>query len=590
MLKLLLQHALLFITLSLSLTIHAGDSFAQGNQSNLSNTFAASAISQPEFLSVDEAYQLNADWHQGLLYLNWEIAKGYYLYQHNLKVTVNGQTTQLELPEGETKYDDYFERNLTVYYHNLSLDIAATNNSTIEVAYQGCADAGLCYPPQSQSIQINNGVTELLAKPDPAREEISPPLQGVFSWPLLITSMIGALLGGIILNLMPCVFPVLSLKALNLTKAHQTAHQKKLHGWSYTLGCTSTFVAIAFALFSLRAAGEAIGWGFQLQSPVVVGGLAYLFFTMALLMLGTFQLSGRFSSIGQTLTEGHQYSASFFTGVLATIVASPCTAPFMGGALGYAVTLPTWIGLFVFASLGLGMALPLLLLSYFPQLSKRLPKPGAWMDQLKQFLAFPLLITAAWLNWVFGRQTGADQLSLLVVGMVAIAFTLWLTQQSFSSRITKSLRLLAILVCISATVAALTTPKTTQNTQALSADNQGWGTYSPEALQLLQAEGTPVFINLTADWCITCLANEKWVLSDEEVVQAFIQTGIVKLKGDWTNYNPQITHLLEQYGRTGVPLYLLFPAGTQQQAITLPQILQKKSLIQQLRKSSTQKP
>jgi thiol:disulfide interchange protein DsbD len=362
-----------------------------------------------------------------------------------------------------------------------------------------------------------------------------------------------------------------------MVRAHEAPLRQHLHGWSYTAGCVATFVSIAATMFALRAGGEAIGWGFQLQSPVVVGSLAYLFFVMALLMYGHFQWPNQLSGIGQQLTEGNKLPSSFFTGVLATVVASPCTAPFMGSALGYAMTLPTTLGLLVFAALGFGMALPFLLLSYFPQLGQRLPKPGAWMETFKQLLAFPLLLTAIWLAWIFSRQTSSDQTSLLLCGALALSFALWLSQRLNHNLKVRGLRALLIV----SSLAAALYPLGNTTTHKLSSDSRtvDWQAYTDQRLAELRADSTPVFINLTADWCITCLANEKLVLSHDVVKQAFTAAGITKLKGDWTNYNPEITKLLAQHGRNGVPLYLLYPADNQQQPQILPQILRKADLL-----------
>ena len=236
-----------------------------------------------------------------------------------------------------------------------------------------------------------------------------------------------------ILNLMPCVFPVLSIKVLSFTTTHQTQRQKQAHGLAYTLGVTSTFVAIAAIMLSLRAAGEAIGWGFQLQSPLFVVILIYLFFVMGMALSGYLEIGTSLMSIGQSSNQSDGLSSSFMTGVLATTVASPCTAPFMGPALGFAISQPTYIALLVFAFLGLGMALPFIILTWIPGLTSKLPKPGVWMDSFKQFLAFPLYMTAAWLLWVVGRQTSVNVVAVVVLGIILVAMAMWLTKLRQSS-------------------------------------------------------------------------------------------------------------------------------------------------------------
>lgn len=582
--------ALAIYLLSLSSVTYATDPFAQPQGLSSQPSFSTTTekpFSTPSFLRVDEAYQLTPSWSTstetlgGELTLHWNIASGYYLYKDQLKAEANQLTIEVTHPAGITKFDEYFEKDVEVYYDSLTLNLPANDNSQLQIKSQGCADAGLCYPPQTQTIIIRDGVAKIqqpVSATATRNTGVTPNAQTGLDWALLLSSLIGALIGGVILNLMPCVFPVLSIKALSLSKAHEAPQRQHLHGWSYTIGCVTTFVAIAATMFALRAGGEAIGWGFQLQSPIVVGSLAYLFFIMALLMFGSFHWPNQLSGIGQQLTEGDKLPASFFTGVLATIVASPCTAPFMGSALGYAMTLPATLGLLVFAALGFGMAVPFLLLSYFPQLSSRLPKPGVWMETFKQLLTFPLLLTAIWLLWIFARQTSADQAMLLLSGALALSFALWLTQRLNHSTATRSLR--AILIALSLVAAAQPFGSSMQQSNLVNISSTGeWQTYTAQRLNELRNNNTPVFINLTADWCITCLANEKFTLSHDSVKHALKEGGIATLKGDWTHYNPEITSLLEKHGRNGVPLYLLYPANKEQLPQILPQILNKADLL-----------
>lgn len=540
------------------------------------------------FLSVDEAYQLSAELvAPDTLRLHWAIADGYYLYRKQLRVTTtaSSQPLELTLPVGSKKYDEYFEEEVEVYYHNLNVELQtpqapANKKIKLSVTSQGCADAGLCYPPQTQIVLLENGQAHILQTTDellpgltantsPARAD-----NNNINTPSLLVALISAAIGGLLLNLMPCVFPVLSLKALSLANSHQQPHRLHLHGWAYTLGAITLFVVIAAIMLSLRHAGQAVGWGFQLQSPIVTGGLAYLFFTMALLLSGSYNLGGRFSGIGQSLTEGHSLKSSFFTGALACVVASPCTAPFMGGALGFAVTQPTYIALTIFAALGFGMALPFLLLSYFPSLSNHLPKPGRWMDIFRQFLAFPLYLTALWLLWVLGRQAGSDAIILLGLSALALVFAFWLMQFERLG-VCRNLLVLAALLLVLLPLAQITTMNTTQTREEQSSD---WQPYSEQTLKQHLQSNTPVFVNLTADWCITCLANEKAVLSRESIQSAFDAAGVVKIKGDWTNYNAEITRLLSQFGRTGVPLYLLYSGSPDSPPVILPQILSSSAI------------
>lgn len=538
----------------------------------------------PSFLPVGQAYQVSASrLDPNTLLVDWFIAPGYYLYKN--KITAQSANTagtiELQLPRGVTKYDEVFEQELEVYYQQLSYDIAiATEQNPVVVTLhsQGCADAGLCYPPQQHRLTFEPSTglisivnTDTLTLTDTIATNLNPSNQ--FNLLLLLSSILGALIGGAFLNLMPCVFPVLSLKALSMLQSHDDKHQLRAHGWMYTIGCVVTFCSVALLMIILRGNGELIGWGFQLQSPLFVAALVYLFFTMSLLLLSDrFFIGSRISNTGQSLTEGHSYKASFFTGALASVVASPCTAPFMGAALGYAITLPTPAALSIFAALGFGMALPFLILSYSPKLAAAIPKPGQWMETLKQFLAFPLLLTAVWLLWVLGRQAGSDTAISFIAGAVFIAMSLWFIR--FSKWATTILLLLALLPFYFAA-----NNQQPLNQQTLS---NNWQPYSEIRLQQLLDSNTPVFINLTADWCITCLANEKIALNTAATTNAFEAAGIVKLKGDWTNYNPEITQLLNRFKRNGVPLYVFYPKrnnATPSPPKILPQLLSEKIIL-----------
>jgi thiol:disulfide interchange protein DsbD len=385
-----------------------------------------------------------------------------------------------------------------------------------------------------------------------------------------------------ILNLMPCVFPVLSIKVMSLAAADRT--RLAVHGWVYTLGIVVCFVGFAAALLIARKGGEAIGWGFQLQSPGLIAALAYLFFVMGLSMSGLINFGSSLMGAGQNLTQKSGLSGSFFTGVLAAVVASPCTAPFMGAALGFALTQPAIACIAVFAALGFGMALPLLILCYLPALATRLPKPGAWMDNLKQFLAFPLYLSAIWLLWVFGRQTSVSGMAALCAGAVAIAFGCWLLGRE-AQGIWKVIRW--VCITISWILAVALVWQGAENRAQKNTSDDRWQAYSPELVASLRSEGRPIFINLTADWCLTCLANERIALHTEEVEQLFDELNVATIKGDWTNTDPTITELLRDYGRSGVPLYLWFPANSSEKAIILPQLLTKDLLTSALKSENT---
>ena len=391
-----------------------------------------------------------------------------------------------------------------------------------------------------------------------------------------------ALLGGLILNLMPCVFPVLSIKAMGALESADDRSALRAHGLWYTVGVVLSFLVVAGLLLALRSAGEQIGWGFQLQSPGFVAGMALLLFAMGLSFSGVWELTGRFTSAGQGLTEGHGARSAFFTGVLATVVASPCTAPFMGTALGVALAQPPLFALAVFAALGLGLALPMLLLGWVPALARVLPRPGPWMDGLRQLLAFPLYLTCIWLLWVYGEQTSTLALAWLLSALVALAFALWLLQRrrAMASSGWRLASALAILVALGLAVAA---PFRDAPPAARAANvESGIEAFSAERLAELRAEGRPVLINMTAAWCITCLANERVALSSDAVRGALDETGTVYMKGDWTLYDASITTYLESFGRNGVPLYVHYPADGGHPQV-LPQLLTPEIVVTALR-------
>ncbi len=395
----------------------------------------------------------------------------------------------------------------------------------------------------------------------------------------LLLAVAFAFLGGLILNLMPCVFPVLSIKILSLTEsAAGEAATIRRHGWAYTAGVVGSFVAIALLLLALRAGGEAIGWGFQLQSPVVVALLAYLFVLIGLNLLGMFEFGTSIMQLGAGENQGHGYMSSVSTGVLATVVAAPCTAPFMGAAVGYALLQSEMTGLLVFASLGLGMAAPYLMLCYSPALLGRLPKPGAWMDTMRQALAFPMLASAVWLLWVLGIQAGATAMMQVLAGALTIAFAIWLYQKIRAKWIGATLA--SALVAIALYAAFSQEVVIAAEVSAGKSVEGGASPYSKAALVAAKEKG-PVFVNFTAAWCITCKVNELNALEVSSVKAAFEDRGLTYLKADWTNEDPKITEALKQYGRSGVPLYLLYEKGADR-ATVLPQILTPSIVIDAL--------
>jgi thiol:disulfide interchange protein DsbD len=388
--------------------------------------------------------------------------------------------------------------------------------------------------------------------------------------------LLSALLGGLLLNLMPCVFPVLAMKAMGLARMSGAARGAiRAEAASYTAGVLVSMLALAGLLIALRAAGAAVGWGFQLTAPAFVAALAWLMLAIALNLSGVFHLGGAVG-LGGGIASRAGHLGSFATGALAVVVATPCTAPFMAAAIGAAFTLPAVGTLAIFAALGLGLALPYALLGVFPGLTRLLPKPGAWMERLRQALAFPMYGAAAWLAWVLAQQVGPDGLALLLGGAVLVGFAAWalgIAQQGTTpGRWFAGVAIVAALALL---------PGLARVAPAERLGEAGSEAWSPARVAALQAEGRPVFVNLTAAWCITCKLNERLVLHTTPVQSAFARRGLVTLTGDWTNGDAAIGALLREHGREGVPMYLLYPAGGGAPRL-LPQVLTEGILLRAL--------
>ena len=406
---------------------------------------------------------------------------------------------------------------------------------------------------------------------------VRPPEPALPLW----QAMLLALAGGLVLNLMPCVFPVLSIKVLALVR-HAGEGRSRLvaHGLAYGAGTLATFLGLAGLLMGMRAAGSQVGWGYQLQSPVVVAGLAFLMLAVGLSLSGVFHLGGRIVGLGDGLARRGGLVGSFFTGALAAVVATPCTAPFMGAAVGFALTQPPALGLGVFAALGLGLALPFVLLAATPGLVRLMPRPGPWMAALKGALAFPVYGTAAWLVWVVSRQVGPAGLFATLGGLVLVGFAAWCLGQSEAAG-PGGRR--AGLVAATIALAALALPMATIGGDAgapATAARDGSEPYSEARLAALRAEGRPVLVNLTAAWCITCLVNERTALDTAAVRAALAERGVAVLVGDWTNQDAAITAVLERHGRSGVPLTILHPPG--REPVVLPQILTESRVLAEI--------
>lgn len=539
------------------------------------NSLAALSQQNNPFLPVTEAYQLSvATIDSETLDLEWQIAPGYYLYRHALKVTVgSGATATMltaDLPFGLAKTDEFFG-DVEVYYNAVQAQVSlaealSDGEHLLRVTFQGCADAGLCYPPHSESFTLKMPGAQVVVGAPAALSvvaEAALPPRDALTW---AGALLFAFLGGLILNLMPCVLPVLSLKALAFAQEDSTHRQ---HSWIYALGVMTTFVAIAATLIALQRAGEWVGWGFQLQSTGFVLTLAYLFAAMGLSLSGAVQLGASWMNLGNELTQQQGARGSFFTGVLAVVVASPCTAPFMGTALGFALGQSSVVALSIFVALGAGMAAPMVLLAELPVARSWLPKPGRWMETLKQILAFPLYLTSLWLLWVAGRQQGLDTMTAAAAGMIIMAFGLNIWGDDSRRR----------AVAVMAFIAAFALAQVRLDDE--SADGQlNWGvTWSESALASQRSAGQMVFLDVTADWCITCIANEKAVLHTDAMRDAFAQKGVVYMVADWTDYDPAIGALVQRHGRNGIPLYVLY-GSEDTEPVILPQILTFDTVIE----------
>lgn len=381
-----------------------------------------------------------------------------------------------------------------------------------------------------------------------------------------------AVLGGLVLNLMPCVLPVLSLKVLSLLDAGAAPGQARRHALAYTAGVVLSFALIGLLIIALRAGGNVLGWGFQLQQPVFVAALAWLMVLVGLSLAGMFTLGGTVGQGGQKLLAKRGYAGDFWAGVLACVVASPCVAPFMGPPLAYAFGASAAAALAVFIALGLGLALPFLLVGFVPRLARWLPRPGAWMETLKVLLAYPMLLTAVWLVWLLGKQKGMDAAAMMLAAMVVLALGLWLFEQGRwrSQGWRRGLGAAVVLVSLLSLPAVHRVPAPEAATGAPS-QLAGATAYSPRDLAQARKEGRQVLVAVTADWCITCIANQQTVLGTSRFRELLVSTGTVYMKADWTNSDSQVGQFLQQHNAPGVPLYVLYRG--QDDGVLLPQVL-----------------
>ncbi len=585
------------------------------------NSFLSGAGSQPALLGPGSAsissgatdalplppeqafvFEAIADSPDELL-LRFSMPPGYYLYRdHSTFALADAAAGTLGVPrwpEARTIDDPEFGP-VPVFFDLVEVPLTLARGSPaaqhidLIAKFQGCEDGGVCYPPMTRLVPIELPASspESLRLAAAAVERQLSTVEvtagaGNGSAPngvdatTIWTALLFALIGGLILNLMPCVLPVLSLKALSLAEAGESPHSARVHALWYTAGVMSSFAIVGLLVIGLGSGGRSLGWGVQLQQPVIVAVLAYVMVVLGLSLSGVFTLGAGVSNMGGNLASASGAKGDFFTGVLAVVVASPCTAPFMGTALTFAFTQSAWIALVVFLVMGLGLALPFLIVGFVPGLAHRLPKPGAWMETLKQVLAFPLYLTAVWLAWVLGQQRGADAMALWMAGALALAAGLWWWERGRYAEARIS-RVLVTLILVTLSLFAVYSIHQLRATSGKAVSAGISAPYSAEALARLRAAGTPVFVNMTADWCLSCKVNERTTLGTDAFAELLKSTGTVYLKGDWTNEDPAISDFLEAHHAVGVPLYVYFPAGNGP-AEKLPAILTSDIVAKALR-------
>jgi thiol:disulfide interchange protein len=548
-----------------------------------------SLLNQEDALPEDKAFKVETIVSgANQLLVRMTPAKGYYLYRDKTTFEIS-KNKDLRIgtpqwPATQSHKDEHFG-DVQVYFDLAEIPLpvhratARPQNFTLTIHYQGCKNEGICYPPMKRSFDLSlaaGGVVSDLTQLDAARTTSAATDESIgFGSALLL-----AFLGGLILNLMPCVLPILSLKVLGVAGSGQHA---RAHALWYTAGVVVSFLVFGAIVIGLREAGQALGWGFQLQQPWLVASLALLMVAIGLNLSSVFEFGSGFSNVGQSLANKSGAAGDFFTGVLAVVVASPCTAPFMANGLAYAFIAPPLNGLLVFVALGLGLSLPFLVIGFVPALARLLPKPGAWMQTLKQWLALPMYLSAVWLAWVFGNQAGGDALAILLIGTVLLAMGLWWYGQRRFKEGMFARALAYVLIASAIFSVPLALNYFSQKTSSANRDEQ-YVAYSAKALADYRAQGRIVFVDMTADWCITCKVNEKAVLHTDTFSSAMKKYNAVYMVGDYTNQDEAITAFLKEHKAVGVPLYVMFPknGGNGEK---LPQILSTSIMQQSLQRA-----
>lgn len=542
----------------------------------------ASCIASTVNLSLKTEAQKIAPNEEFTVLATFEIPQGAYIYGKSSGET--GLPTKLEwmLPQGFEKISEDWQKpeekieeglKALIYKGNMQVlakfkagkDFSKPQEIALKASWLKCSN--MCMP-ESKTAKI-------LIEPDSSSSNA------------LAFTMLGAFLGGIILNLMPCVFPVIGLKILSFAKdAQKTRKTALINAAFYSVGIIISFCALAGILTWLKSLGNSLGWGFQLQEPLFVAFLILLFFAMGLAFAGVFELGASLSSLGNLTSPKDGKGAAFFSGVLAVLVASPCTAPFMGSALGVALASNASMAatFSIFMSIGLGMAFPYVLLSAVPRLARRIPKPGAWMETFKQFLAFPLFATAIWLVWVFLKERNADALMQMLFSALILAFALWIFGKyspPVNSRKKRMFAFASLAILGAVSVALAVKSATFKLPETLAAQN-----HSIESqIEELRKSGKIVYADFTASWCITCIANKKAVLHTKKIEDFFKENNVALLTFDWTNKNAQIGEFLKKFGRSGVPFNIVYPADLKKEPVILPEILTPNAVIDAIDKA-----
>jgi thiol:disulfide interchange protein DsbD len=551
----------LIIALLMLTFAHAG--LAAESQPSVTKRATVSLVSDTDAVAAGTPYHLG---------LRFRLAPGWHTYGRDPGDAGIPPDLAWTLPEG-TKTGEivwpatetFKEGPLTTYGYtgDAMLVIPATGPGPVQVHASWLVCNNICVPEEADF-----RLDLPLGTPAPSAQA------SLFQAPVVAQStalwrVIGAaLLGGLILNLMPCVFPVLAMKAMAIARLSSEARSvARAHALGYAAGVVLSFAAVGGAVLGLRSLGHAAGWGFQFQSPVFVAVIGWVLFAVGLNLSGVFEIGGSVVGAGQSLTLRRGFIGSFFSGALAVLVATPCTAPFMSVALAAALTAAPVEVLLIFAALGVGLAAPIVALELLPGVARLIPRPGRWMIVFKQALAFPMYAAAAWLAWVISQQAGADGVLAMAGGMVLIGLAAWAFGLGRWGR----------GVAIAAVVAA-GFMLTTVSTAPAAIEQANAERFTAARLASLRAEGKPVFVNLTAAWCVTCLVNERVALAPAEVQRAFDRLGVARLTGDWTRQDPEISAFLQAQGRDGVPLYLYYPAGGKPVRV-LPQILTPSSVL-----------